>query len=305
MLTSSKTILEAAKAGHFAVPSANFVDAASLKSHVMTAEAMNLPLIIGLAESHFGRFFSIEEGAYFGKFYAEQVKTPIVLHLDHGESVEMTKKAVDLGFTSVMLDASMESIDVNIEMTKRVIDYARPRGVTVEAEIGHVGTGAKYDNDSDNIYTTVEEAARFVELTDVDTLAVSIGTAHGLYKGTPKINFDRLHELAAEVKAPLVLHGGSSSGDRNLNRCATEGIAKINIYSDFMVSGANAVYALPGQEAVVEDYYTIQEAARSSRRSSEPCSAPSSQWAPSLRSTRCPPCSRSTDRSALTSSPSD
>ena len=261
MLTSSKKILEAARAGHFAVPSANFVDAASLKSHVMTAEAMGLPLIIGLAESHFGRFFSIEEGAWFGKFYAEQVKTPIVLHLDHGESVEMTRKAVDLGFTSVMLDASMESFDVNIEMTKRVIDYARPRGVTVEAEIGHVGTGAKYDNDSDNIYTTVEEAAKFVKLTGVDSLAVSIGTAHGLYKGTPKINFDRLHELAAEVKAPLVLHGGSSSGDRNLNRCATEGIAKINIYSDFMVQGAKAVYELPKQEAVVEDYYTIKDAA--------------------------------------------
>ncbi len=261
MLTPSKKLLEAAKAGHFAIPSANFVDGASLKSHVMTAEAMGLPLIIGLAESHFGRFFTIEEGAYFAKFYGEQVKTPIVLHLDHGESVEMTRKAVDLGFTSVMLDASMESFDVNVEKTKRVIDYARKHGVTVEAEIGHVGTGAKYDNDSDNIYTTVEEAARFVELTDVDSLAVSIGTAHGLYKGTPKINFERLHELAAEVKAPLVLHGGSSSGDKNLNRCATEGIAKINIYSDFMVRGAEYVYALPKQEAVVEDYYTIQEAA--------------------------------------------
>ncbi|MBQ3392442.1 MAG: class II fructose-bisphosphate aldolase [Lachnospiraceae bacterium] len=262
MLVSSGKLLEAAKAGHFAIPSANFVDEDSLRWHLQTAEEMNLPIIIALAEVHLDRLITLEEGAHIAKFYAERTSNPVVLHLDHGKSFETCKKAVDLGFTSVMLDASMESFDVNVQRTREVIEYARAHGVSVEAEIGHVGTGAKYDNNSDNIYTTVEEAAAFVERTGVDSLAVSIGTAHGLYKGTPKINFDRLHELAAAVKAPLVLHGGSSSGDDNLHRCATEGIAKINVYSDLVVAAAKEVYALQQKEAEVEDYYTYKEAAK-------------------------------------------
>lgn len=262
MLVPAKKLLEIARDEKFAVPSANFVDEESLRCHVRTAEELNLPIIAALAEVHLNRLITMEEGAYIAKKYAEESGAPVVLHLDHGESFESVKKAVDLGFTSVMLDKSMESFEVNVEETKRVIDYARAKGVTVEAEIGHVGTGSKYTDDSDNIYTTVEEAVKFVEATDVDLLAVSIGTAHGMYKGIPKINFERLHELYDAVKAPLVLHGGSSSGDDNLHRCATEGIAKINYYSDFMIAGAKEAAKLRLDENAleVEDYYRLTEA---------------------------------------------
>ncbi|MGB4984880.1 MAG: class II fructose-bisphosphate aldolase, partial [Erysipelotrichaceae bacterium] len=124
-----------------------------------------------------------------------------------------------------------------------VVEYAHKFGVVVEAEIGHVGSGENYENHNltDSIFTEVEMAKKFVELTNVDSLAVSIGTAHGKYKGTPVINFERLHELAQEISVPLVLHGGSSSGDDNLEKCATQGISKINIFTDFIVAALDKV----------------------------------------------------------------
>ena len=127
--------------------------------------------------------------------------------------------------------------------------------------MGGVGETSDPD-DTDSIYTSVEDAVRFVQETGVDSLAVSIGTAHGLYKGTPSINFSRLHELRDRVSVPLVLHGGSSSGDENLRRCAAEGIAKIKIYSDLLAAAAGNVLALPEKDREVEDYYRTKAAAK-------------------------------------------
>lgn len=260
MLVTSKAMFQAAQAGHFAIPSANFVDEDSLKWHLEVAEQENLPIIISLAESHLNRLIDLETAAYLARYRAEKASVPVVLHLDHGESFETCKKAIDLGFTSVMIDGSKLPMAENIALTKKVVDYAHAHGVVVEGEIGHVGSNENADDN--DIYTTVEEATTFAQESQVDSLAVSIGTAHGLYKGTPKLNFDRLHELAAAVSCPLVLHGGSNSGDDNLHRCATEGIAKINVYSDFMVSAAKPVFALEPKEPEVEDYYTMKAAAK-------------------------------------------
>lgn len=260
MLVTSKEMFALAQKEKFAIPSANFVDEDSLKWHLEEAEKENLPIIIAFAECHFDRLLDLETAAYLAKFRAERTSNPVCLHLDHGESVETCKKAVDLGFTSVMIDGSMLPFEENVAMTKEVVAYAHAHGVVVEAEIGHVGSNEREEDE--DIYTTVEEATKFVEATKVDSLAVSIGTAHGLYKGTPKINFERLHELANALDCPLVLHGGSNSGDENLHRCATEGIAKINVYSDFMVSAAKDVYALQEKIPEVEDYYTYKESAK-------------------------------------------
>lgn len=260
MLVTSKEMFEKARAENFAIPSANFVDEDSLKWHLETAQELRLPIIVGLAESHLDRLINLETAAVIAKHRAEYTTNPVCLHLDHGESFETCKKAIDLGFTSVMIDGSKLPFNENVALTKKVVTYAHRHGVVVEAEIGHVGSNEVAGDD--DIYTTVEEAASFVDATDVDSLAVSIGTAHGLYKGTPKINFDRLHELAAAVRCPLVLHGGSNSGDDNLHRCATEGIAKINVYSDFMVSSAKNVFDLEPKTPEVEDYYTFKAAAK-------------------------------------------
>ena len=243
MLVNSKEVLLEAKKGGYAVPAPDFIDLDSARAYCKTAEKLKKPVILSFAQAH-SEVISLHEAALIGKFMAEEVSVPVVLHLDHGTDIAFIKEAIELGFTSVMIDASMMDFDTNVKMTKEVVEYAHARNVTVEAEIGHVGSGENYENhdNSDSIYTTKEEAKRFVELTDVDSLAVSIGTAHGIYKGgKPALSFDTLHEIRDEVGVPLVLHGGSGTGDDNLKRCAKEGISKINVFTDFLVSAMNQI----------------------------------------------------------------
>lgn len=274
MLVTSKELFKKAQEGKFAIPAPNFIDLESLRWHVETAERHNLPLILALAEAHIGENITLEDAALVGKKYAEEAKVPVVLHLDHGTTPEVIKKAIDLGFSSVMIDASQDTFEENVRKTKDIIDYAHPKGVVVEAEIGHVGAGENYENHetSDSQYTTVEEAKKFAEETGVDSLAISIGTAHGMYKGIPEINFDRLKEIAAAVDTPLVLHGGASSGDENLNRCATNGITKINIFSDLLVAAKEEIdnnkpetyldvkaLSKQGMQKCLEHYYAVFE----------------------------------------------
>ena len=243
MLVNSKEVLLEAKKGGYAVPAPDFIDLDSARAYCKTAEKLKKPVILSFAQAH-SEVISLHEAALIGKFMAEEVSVPVVLHLDHGTDIAFIKEAIELGFTSVMIDASMMDFDTNVKMTKEVVEYAHARNVTVEAEIGHVGSGENYENhdNSDSIYTTKEEAKRFVELTDVDSLAVSIGTAHGIYKGgKPALSFDTLHKIRDEVSVPLVLHGGSGTGDDNLKRCAKEGISKINVFTDFLVSAMNQI----------------------------------------------------------------
>ena len=247
MLVTTKEMYAKAREGGYACIAANFWDNKSLNNYVTVAEEMKQPLVMAFAEAHMSAL-SLEEAAMLGKYYGEKVSVPCALHLDHGQSLETVKKAIALGFTSVMIDASAKSFEENVRITKEVVDYAHQYGVVVEAEIGHVGQasseagGVKEGDMLDHsIYTEVAEAVKFVELTNVDSLAVSIGTAHGFYKGTPVINFERLHELRDAVPVPLILHGGSSSGDENLERCATEGITKINVFTDFTVAALDAI----------------------------------------------------------------
>ena len=241
MLVTTKQMFKEAKEKGYAIPAPDFWDSNSCKVYLETAQELGLPCVLSYAQVH-KEMMSLEEAFTLGKFYAEQVSTPVALHLDHGQDVETCKKACDLGFTSVMIDASSESYEVNVQRTKEVVEYAHSKGVVVEAELGHVGTGETYASENnDSIYTEVEMAKKFVEETGVDSLAVSIGTAHGKYKGTPVIDFDRLHELRDTLSIPLVLHGGSGSGESNLERCATEGITKINVFTDFTVAALDAI----------------------------------------------------------------
>lgn len=256
MLVSSKELYKAARKNNFAIPAPNFVDQGSIKAYIEVAEKLNLPVILAYAEVH-KDFLSFDEALYLGKYYAEKANIPAVLHLDHGTTKELIIRAIDEGFKSVMIDASMDSFEDNVRRTKEIVEYAHLRGVVVEAEIGHVGGGEDYKSkdDSGSIYTTVEEAKKFVELTEVDSLAVSIGTAHGAYKGKPVIDFERLKEIRNAIDTPLVLHGGSSTGDDNLGRCATEGISKINIYTDLVTAAFNKA-----QSTKTNDYYELRNA---------------------------------------------
>lgn len=242
MKINSKEILIKAKKEKYAIPSANFIDLDSARVYVKYAEENNLPLILSYAQSH-KDILSLEEAFSIGDYLARTSKSEVVLHLDHGQDKETIFKAIDLGFSSVMIDASSEAYEDNVRITKEIVDYAHKFGVSVEAELGHVGANdtSEANQVTDSIYTNAEDVVDFVEKTKVDSLAISIGTAHGLYKGEPKINFDRLKEIDDLVDIPLVLHGGSSSGDENLNRCAKNGISKINIYTDFIEAANDAV----------------------------------------------------------------
>ncbi|MBO0451467.1 class II fructose-bisphosphate aldolase [Candidatus Enterococcus murrayae] len=257
MLVNSKVMLQKARKEKYAVPATNFIDLDSARTFVNVAEKLNKPLMLPFAQAH-KELISLEEAALIGKYLAEKVSVPIVLHLDHGEDVAFIKRAIDLGFTSVMIDASKETLEDNIKITKEVVAYAHQKDVTVEAELGHVGAGTNYENHetTDSIYTEVKDVQTFVSTTNVDSLAISIGTAHGAYKGTPVLNFDRLREIRETTEIPLVLHGGSSSGNENLNRCALNGIAKINIFTDFL----NAAYKRNMEESP-KDYLEMKRLA--------------------------------------------
>ena len=275
MIVTSKELYKIAQEKNFAIPAANYIDALSAEAHIEVAEKLNLPLILEFAEAH-ETLLPFEDGLEIGKYYAEKAKVPVVLHLDHGTTKERIFQAIDFGFRSVMIDASSYSFEENVKRTKEIVDYAHLRGVVVEAEIGHVGEGEEYDDQesNNNIYTTAAEAKAFVEATGVDSLAISIGTAHGSYKAaaTPVIDFDRLKEIAATIDTPLVLHGGSSSGDENLNKCATNGISKVNIYTDLCVAAYNKAQGTDcknyhemkaamkaGMQECLEHYYEVFE----------------------------------------------
>lgn len=242
VLVDSKQLFREAREYNYAIPACNFVDMDSARCYVKVAEQLNKPLILAVAEAHLN-MISLEEAAMIGKYFATKSSVPVVLHLDHGQTLSTIKTAIALGFSSVMIDKSEHSFEDNVAFTKEVVAIAHEKGVVVEAEIGHVGSGENYENHTirDSIYTETEDARAFVEATGVDSLAISIGTAHGSYKGEPNINFERLKEIVAVVDIPLVLHGGSSSGDENLKRCATSGIEKINIFTDFITAAIKEI----------------------------------------------------------------
>jgi len=254
MLVDGKSVLDAAKAGRYGIVAPDFLTLNAARVFVQTADALKTPILLSFAQGHAG-LISLEEAALVGKYWAEKVDTPIVLHLDHGQNFDFLQRAVELGFTSVMLDASMKDMDENIRLTREVVACAHAKGVSVEAEIGHVGGASEgiEGATTDSVYTTVEEAKTFAAATGGDSLAVSIGTSHGVYAGsrTPELNFKRLQELAAAVPVPLVLHGGSGTGDENLRRAVREGITKLNVYTDFLV-GAMAEIKAAEPDSLVE-----------------------------------------------------
>lgn len=247
MLAAMKKMLLQAQEGHYAVPSPDFWDSVSARAFVKAAERCGSPVILSYAPIH-REILSLEEAAEIGRFYAGRVDVPVAMHLDHGTDLELVKRAVSLGFTSVMIDASALPFEENVRISREVVDYAHPLGIDVEAEIGHVGSEdeAGPHSVSESSYTEPDAARRFTELTGVDALAVSIGTSHGAYKnGTPHINFDILKKIRESTDVPLVLHGGSGTGDENLRKCAEMGVCKINIYTDYISAALKKTYSDP------------------------------------------------------------
>ena len=167
----------------------------------------------------------------------ERTQIPAALVLDHAKTIAQIECALELGFSGVMIDASLAPLEENIALTRRAVELAHAQGVSVEAELGHVGDGqALVSEELQQVYLTrVDEAERFVRETGVDALAVSIGTLHGLYRGNPQLDFDRIAKLRAACPIPLVLHGGSDTPDADIRRAIETGIDKINIWTDVRI----------------------------------------------------------------------
>lgn len=253
-LVNSNKMLNDARAGKYAVGNFDVVDGDTLRGVVKAAKELKAPVILAYAEA-------FEEISPMNKFVpwmiceAQSANVPVAVHLDHGRTLDYIKKAVDSGFTSVMLDASDKPLEENIELTKKVVDMCRPHDISVEAELGHVGglEGYAYgDDEAESAYTDVEEAVRFAAETGVNSLAVSIGTVHGVYKSAPKLNIERLKELRRAVPVPLVMHGGSGLSDRDFREVAANGICKANIYTDLLIKACQAA-----KEHIDEHYIEI------------------------------------------------
>ena len=234
MLVSMKYLLDKAKDADFAVGAFNATELALVRSVVEQAEESDSPAII---EASAGEFEFVTKDFY--KYVIERCKdsrVPFALHLDHGHTVEECVRAIQAGFTSVMIDGSTLPYEENVALTKKVVEIAHAAGVTVEGEIGTIGAiGNSDEGGVTNItYTRPEDVVDFVEKTGVDCLAIAIGTAHGKYPSgyVPVLDFGRLKELKEALKMPLVLHGGSGSGEENIRKAVANGINKINVCTD-------------------------------------------------------------------------
>lgn len=240
MLVNLNEVLKKAQKEKYAVGLFNTTDTDMLQAVIEAAEENRSPVILGTAEVllPYGELKLIAPSVIAA---AKRASVPVVVHYDHGLTFERCLEALQLGFSSVMFDGSAKAYGQNIEETKEIVKIAHAFGASVEGEIGHVGEAAQGDESLENMYTTVAEAKEYLENTGVDALAVAIGSAHGVYKKKPKLNVERLKEIAGAVSVPLVLHGGSGLSDDDFKNTIREGIAKVNIFTDLCLAGERAM----------------------------------------------------------------
>ncbi|MCD8818246.1 ketose-bisphosphate aldolase [Mammaliicoccus sciuri] len=241
MLISGIEILRVANENKFAVPAFNAGSGQLLDAVMQACEETESPVMIAIHPDELK--FLTDSFVAQVKYFANHSKVPVCIHLDHGASYEQVIHAIKLGFTSVMIDASHLPFEENIAVTKKVVDIAHPVGVSVEAELGTIGdTGNTVEGGvSEVIYTDPSTAQEFLERTGVDSLAIAIGTAHGIYPKNmkPELKLDILKETSHLTDIPLVLHGGSSNPDNEIQEAVKLGINKINISSDIKIAFTN------------------------------------------------------------------
>lgn len=230
MLITMKEMLDRASKENYGVAAPNVAHELDARAVLQAAEMMNAPIILDVA------YGATPDIIFYGKYLtqlADKAAVPVAINLDHGSTYEEGVAAIAAGFTSIMVDRSTLPYEENVAQVRDLVKVAHALNVSVEAELGHVGQGASYAADRDAGLTKPEQAVQYIKDTGIDMLAVAIGTAHGEYVGTPHIDFDRLVEIKKATNGfPLVLHGGSGSGDENLKKACQLGINKVNIYTD-------------------------------------------------------------------------
>ncbi|MGW0502869.1 ketose-bisphosphate aldolase [Micromonospora sp. NPDC003241] len=262
MLTTGKAILDVANAHHFAVPAFNISDWAMFRGIVEISEETDAPLIVAIHPDemrHIGREMinGVVERAH-------RSSVPIAIHWDHGATYEQILQAVQFGFTSVMIDGSLLPFEENVAITRKVTESAHVLGVSVEGELGTIGGNDSYAEAgaAEIIYTDPDDAVTFIEQTGVDSLAVAIGTFHGMYPAhlKPELKLDLLKEIKSRVQIPLVLHGGSGNPDDEIREAAQIGINKINISTDIKLAYHAKMREVLGNDPKTREPNAIQPA---------------------------------------------
>ena len=244
MLVSFKSILQNARNGHYAVGAFNCLSLEHVVGAIQAAEELRSPIILQLAEVQ----FPCAPMELMAPVYLEAAKratVPVAVHLDHGQSLETCVKAIKAGFNSVMFDGAELHFDENVRQTAEIVRIAHSAGVDVEAELGRVGdTGFGGEGTgvaTPDVFTDVDESAEFIRLTGVEALAIAIGNLHGRYVATPKLNIERLKEIASRNVLPLVLHGGSGTSEEDFKACIHNGICKINVATALQMAVTDSV----------------------------------------------------------------
>lgn len=240
-LVTSKELLLDAQKNEYAVPAFNIENMEMAKAVILVANEMKSPVIIQTTASTI-KYAEPQMYHAIVNVLAQEIMIPVVMHLDHGSSYELASKAVRAGYTSVMIDGSHYSFEENVQITKKVVELGKIYGISVEGELGIVGgkednlDGGDGDKNTDPI-----EAAEFVKKTGIDSLAIAIGSAHGLYKGTPNIDVNRIKDVKKRVDIPLVLHGTTGIDGEIVKQCVKAGMCKVNYATELRIAYSNGI----------------------------------------------------------------
>ena len=263
MYVSMKAMLDHANVNGYAIMACNCCNMENALAVVRAATAEGSPVIINISPRQFKLHADLSAMVPMVKNLAQEASVPVALNLDHGQLRADVVRAIRCGFSSVMFDGSALPYEENQSVTQDVVAMAHGMGISVEGELGHVGQASEGDGEKVDFYTNVDSAVEFVRETGVDALAVAVGTAHGKYPAgyVPTLDFNRLAELKAALKMPLVLHGGSGSGEENIRRAVEGGINKINVCTDVFALGRDHIAATLAKNPAI-DYMDLMESAQ-------------------------------------------
>lgn len=243
MYVSMKGMLKRANEGNYAVMAINCFNIETARAVINAAQSLRAPIIINIVQEHMVNHCDSNLIAPIVKKLAQRASVEVALNFDHGEEIGLLKKALVDGYSSVMVDASRYNLEGNIRMTREIVEFAKQFDASVKGEIGCMGASEGDNYTDDDMKTNPDEALRFAKETGIDALAISFGSSHGNYPEgyVPEFDFERLKEIKEKTKMPLVLHGGSGSGDENIKRCVEFGINKINVGCDFMNANVDSI----------------------------------------------------------------